>query len=415
MAVGYVNNKCYWKVPPRKGANRKTGAPSDLFVLDSSAYVSAVAKISGASSFVMARLYESSKVIALDFRNNAGMSDALDRISQFVETNAKKSIPTQEEIKTLLKKHKSTCGSDDRACGLAAGHDLKMADVAEFFSRCKSKGFKLTAGEQELLDSLVKSKLLKRTLPGGYAPSSKTVLIGMSRSKAQSDRREIFRHEYSHALYFTNPVFRKKVSHAWSSLKPAQRRFLRGAMMASGFYASGEKWLMETEAQAHAIAPPIGKDGFLETLLRAELNCKKPSRACSDFFSFRGNIRGLLVYLNAKYTAVSSGWIPDPMERRHAEIDVRKLVKGLKPKPTKTLEDLVKELPDNFTELKKIPPDPLLSTQLELLRSSIRPGSTGIAVPRYSSTIALSLSWSPSPEDLLDKLQREFDWRHRAQ
>ena len=398
MAVGYAKNRCYWKVPEKR---------SKLMIVDASAYVSAVPTISKSSSFIMASLYENSHVVALDFRNSSRMSNALERISHFAEASTRMSIPTRKDIAALIKKNGTTCTKDGGPCGLAAGHDLKLADVAAFFTKCKKEGVELTKGEQELLSKLTRSGLLLRTRQGSYAISSQKVLIGMSRSHNKSDRRAIFKHEYSHVLYFTNPVFRKKVSSAWSSLKQSQRKFLRGAMVASGIYASGKKWLMETEAQAHAIAPPLSIDGFIALLLKADENCTKPSRACRDFYSYRGNIRGLLFYLNRMYTRISNEWLLELNDPTHSFPNVDKLIKAHNSEPS-SIEDLVKELPENFAEIKL----DLATLSRQQFHSRID-RIISDNVPRYVTTAPRSIFRDPSPEQLLNDLQRKFDSRRR--
>lgn len=268
--------------------------PTNFPVVDSSAYVSKVAPIPDGSGFLMSRLYEDPKVLALDFRDAPTMSVTLDRISAFVEINGKKKIATTTQLS-------------------GEGIDLKLKDVVDFYNQCRRQKTPITSGEQEFLTRLEETGLILKDENANYSAASPFALIGMSRSKDIYARRLIFVHEYSHAKYFVNPLFNAAVSDAWSSLAPAEQRFLKGAMMASGWYTSGDKWLFETEAQAHAIAPPLGTDAFINILIAADENCSKPNgpaEQCDDFWSYTDNIQELLVALYDKYRKMSECQIP---------------------------------------------------------------------------------------------------------
>lgn len=276
------------------GGQDPAQVPTDLTVVNSSAYVSKVAPIPDASGFLMSRLYEDPKVLVVDFRDALAMSSTLDRISSFVEVNGKKKV----DVTTSF---------------TGEGMDLKLEDVADFYNQCLRQKIPITSGEQELLKKLEENGLIVKDENANFRATFPFALIGMSRSADIYKRRVIFVHEYSHAKYFVNPAFNAAVSDAWSSLASAEQRFLKGAMMASGWYASGEAWLMETEAQAHAIVPPLSEDGFVGTLFAADRNCSKPktnTKQCEDFWSYTGDIGELLGKLHDKYLKISECRVP---------------------------------------------------------------------------------------------------------
>lgn len=316
MTIYYVNGISYEVPNPSEyGRGEEYSPPTispDLPVLDASAYVSSVVPISARSGFLMARLFENSNVVALDFGNDAQMSETLDRISYFVERNQKKKVPTQVEIEEKIT-HLPSKSVWSGPQGLGEGHDLKMKDIADFYNQSAKSGIALTPGEKALLDRLLENKFLVRGPNGNYRATFKKVLIGMSRDSNVGDRRETFVHEYSHALFFLDFEFNKEIAKVWNSLQPVERRFLRGAMMASGVYASGDIALLQTEAQAHAIAPPFSEDGFVNILASANENCKargKSSLACNDFWSYQGRIKDLLKTVHDRFIAISECRIP---------------------------------------------------------------------------------------------------------
>lgn len=290
--VRYIDNRCELE------SNLDSSAQTEIPIFSPESIARQEISIPEDSAFSMARVLENPQVLALEFRDKTAMRYSMARIATYVETLGKARIPTLDESPP------------------AWGHDLKLSDVADFFNACVS----LNPEEKELRDQLVAQGLLKPIEIGIYIytqtiyePSSPHVLIAIDPDLDSYDRKVTFIHEYSHALYFLDEDFRSQVSEAFSSLDPETQRFLYGAMIASGYYASGEEWLIETETQAHAIEPQGWDHGFLSLMLEAEENCDRlnqPSLACDDFFSYPGDLRGLTTFLHEDYLTISQGRIP---------------------------------------------------------------------------------------------------------
>lgn len=266
---------------------------------DAAAYVSAVIPIPAKQNFLISRMWKNPDIIALDFKDKQSMWSSLGRIANFVEENGKKTIPGGDEC-------------PHGSCGRGQGYDFRLTDVVDFFNAAVSKEVALLPEEQELLNALIDADLITRngSIYGHIAQD--VAIIGMSRDYDVSNRLHTFVHEYSHALYFVNEEFRTSVSKTWSDLDDKVRRFLTGVIMASGFYKSGDRWLMETEAHAYAIAPVLRDDGLANLLAYAMDNCSPVSKlkACGDFWSYQGDIRSLLQYLNDKYLNLSRCNVP---------------------------------------------------------------------------------------------------------
>lgn len=323
MAVDYIENSCisssYTAFEDGPVAGELPESYADMGTVDSSAYVSGVLPLPQAG-FSMSRLFENPQVLAADFRDPDMMADGLSRISDFVETYGGKLIPDQGRP-----------GSGGEA------FDLKSEDIARFFTECLRQGKILTSGELSLLGWFLAAGLLELRA-GGYDAAESFVLIGMSRADEEGSRRALFVHEYSHALYFLDPDFQAQVSSTWASLPPEVQRFLRGALIASGYYASGEQWLIETETQAHAIGDPISENGLLNLMAWAVRECldRDTDPACRDFWSYEGDLETLLSDLHLLFLTVSPEKIPmlkipmpaveevkTPAERKYYELLLR--------------------------------------------------------------------------------------------
>lgn len=300
MTVHYTDNRCELASGSDPWADEEISLVTPETIVNQEIPV-----LTQGSGFSMARLSENPQILALEFTDNMSMRYSLARIATYVEILSKTRIPTLEESPR------------------GVGYDLRLSDVVDFYNTCATDHVTLSPHEKELLDQLVAQGLLATVaIEEGlwvYTQSSSPhVLIAIDPNLGSYDRKVTFIHEYSHALYFLDEDFRSQVSEAFSSLDPDTQRFLYGAMIASGYYESGETWLIETETQAHAIEPQEGDHGFLNLMLAAEENCSpqdlpflvQSSFACEDFWSYPGDLRGLMTNLNDHYTAISLGRIP---------------------------------------------------------------------------------------------------------
>jgi hypothetical protein len=355
-------------------------APSSLPLIDASAYISKVAPIPKGKSFLISRLFENPKVLALDFRDAKNMSETMNRMSHYVEQNGKKKVPSLDEAQSAL------------------GHDLRIEDVADFYNVCRNEGITLTRGERELLDQLLEAGFIQ-IQEDEYVSSTPVALIAMSRSlETFNKRKENFIHEYSHALYFVDPIFRSEVSKVFASFPPEAQSFLRGALLASGYYGSNDQWLIETETQAHSMAEPISLNGFMNVILSAKMECKINkglTSECEDFLSYTGNIRTLLEGLHKKYIAISESHIPFLTRRKgNVIVDEKATCQSFSINKWEDLQKRLKEidtLSKNFGVLK-----------IETLRNSLEP----LEIPQRHQVTP------PNPQEELDRLQAEFDENH---
>ena len=415
MAIYYVNGESFQsdelhfdtKWTPASAANPSEKA-STIPVLDASAYVSAVVPIPDRSGFLMSRLFEDPGVIALDFKNGGQMTDTLARISYFVEINKKKQVPSVDELEKKLSKLGTSCKKkngvwDDRPCGLGEGHDLKMGDVAYFYNECHQKGIELTQGEMELLNHLLENNFLIKDAKGEYQTLSEKVLIGMARAQNAHERRKIFVHEYSHAKFFLNPKFHKTVADTWFSLESGERRFLSGAMIASGWYDSGDESLLQTEAQAHAIGGSLSLNGFLNVLEYARKNCLysgTESKTCNDFWSYKGDIKTFLRKLNKRYMDISECQIPLLANWKSASNLI--LADDVPPKCNQTECDQNEVVGNNVCSLIPEGLIELLGDPLDL--DTVFRRAVEDEQARYKIT---------PPRFILEGIQQAFDSRHR--
>jgi len=289
-----------------------------------------VIRIPKDSNFSMVRLSEYPQVLALEYPHSWFMKSALGRIATYVEVLGKTRIPTLKESPN------------------AAGYDLKLADVADFFNVCANEHIALSQEEKDLKGRLIVQGLLTPIENGlltylqpTYQASSAHVLIAVDPWLNPFDRKVSYIHEYSHALYFLDEEFRSRISRTFTSLAPEMKRFLHGLMIASGYYESGESWLIETETQAHAVEPQGGGHGFGNLIAAAEKNCDVHSNrssdlACKDFHSYPDELReGLITYLRDHYVKASQDKIPfltslEKLENEQKELEEhRKILKEI--------------------------------------------------------------------------------------
>ena len=321
MTIRYVNNSCFDDatspvshsiVDPWGSSQCAPDAHMDsLPIADASACASGLIPLTTGTDFSMSRLFELPNAIVVDFRNDQSMSTTLDRISDYVENRGRCSIISATQYAGLAG---LTGDTDEDDCGLAAGHDLRLSDVAQFYNTVSDSGETLLDGERELLSQLTQRGFLVRRGNGRYESSGLFALTGISRSMTVDERVPTFIHELSHMRYMLDEIFRERASMLWNRLGPRVQQLFRGALTASGNYSSGETWLLETETQAYAIAPTESADGLVNPLVEAAQQCADPSRSlspsCRDFLAFSGNLRQLLDELHYKYFDVSQHEIP---------------------------------------------------------------------------------------------------------
>lgn len=296
MGIAYIKNQCVERSDPGKSG---LVSRDREITTDAPSFVLGAAPINETMGFSISRFAENQSIIGLDFVSNNKMWASLGRIAHFVE-RMKKTQPLA--LNRCI----------DGECAKGEGYDFKLSDIAQFYNQTIARNGAISGNEKDLLNALLQ-KCLLININGSFAASEKSAIVGMSREFDLSKRKIIFTHEYSHALYFVDAGFRNLVSKTWNGLSDNQKNLLKGIMIASGIYSSGEQWLMETEAQAHGIAWPKGEDGFINLLIGAYENCGSSHnnpKGCKQFTSYHGNIRPDLEKIHDIYEKISECRIP---------------------------------------------------------------------------------------------------------
>ncbi len=259
--------------------------PSSLPIVDVDAFREGMLPKPDDSSFVMVRLHEEPRIIAVDASDDVSHR-LFGRMSSFVEQTCRTSIPSLEE---------SPYG---------AGYDLRIEDIAEFFTKCRQEARSLNPVEQNFLTKLLAEGLLMES-GDGYIPLQEAAVIGVNHDLPQWNRDETIMHELAHGFYFVDTEFRSRVDALWECLDSPIQHFLRGAMIASGYYNCGEDWLLKTETHAYA-AESLSNGNFISILEAAEQHCKSRPDAdgCSDFWSFEGGLYMFFSELHELYTQI---------------------------------------------------------------------------------------------------------------
>lgn len=188
------------------------------------------------STFEVFRLKDHPNILLFDFSTGPLSDEAFLRASDYVEKYGKKKIGKREPI---TKRELS--------------YDLKLSDFTDFFNEVTDISF----AEVEVRDFLIAKKIIAfNSSIGKYVTnkSEEMALITVRRRETidDIDRFETFLHEYAHALYFVNPIFKNKISEAWKQLDGNSKKLLQAYLYLKG-YQSGEESLYETELSAYAI------------------------------------------------------------------------------------------------------------------------------------------------------------------
>lgn len=273
-------------------AESKSSPVPKLPFMDADAFVRETTPISDDADFLAVRMAENSHIIALDFHDTKGMQRALGRISQFVEAAGMHHISESVEMQ-------------------GAGYDLRLEDIAAFFDAMRAEGRSLNPSEKALFDMLAGANLLVQRQSLIYAGTEDAV-IAMSRDQSDERRLLTFYHEYAHGLYFVDPDYRCDVALAWENLEPGERSFLKGLLMASGFYASGEQWLMETETASYSLAQYDDLSAMIDLSMQSLKNCMTDPEApgCNAILEFTGDERSLFWRLHDEHAELALCRIP---------------------------------------------------------------------------------------------------------
>ncbi|MGL1890548.1 MAG: LysM peptidoglycan-binding domain-containing protein [Spirochaetaceae bacterium] len=137
--------------------------------------------------------------------------------------------------------------SDERGWN---GHDYSAKDLASFFSKAKLEGYPLTAGEEVLLDVILKNSIIGKTSRGYIGLGG--AIISCSRSSYYNHRYTILRHESLHGLYFTSLGFRNHISKIWDALDDQSKEIWTMYMEVLDYDSTDEK-LVQNEFMAYLL------------------------------------------------------------------------------------------------------------------------------------------------------------------
>jgi hypothetical protein len=183
-------------------------------------------------------------VLVLDFSSLGQQAAMLNRVAALIE---KADMPRDHVVSEAeLDAHIRAAGGTPDA--YYYGHDYRAADLARFFGLVAREHMPLNRDETWLRDRLDQEGWFKAGAAGALIS-----LPGTGGEIDQSSRTAIFRHELSHAVYFTDPAYVALTQTFWNSmLTEPERAAIRTFLGADG-YDTADEDLMANEAQAYLI------------------------------------------------------------------------------------------------------------------------------------------------------------------
>jgi hypothetical protein len=214
------------------------------------------------------RLDVAPAVLVLDFPDLHSQAQMLNRVAALIE---KADMPRDRVVtEAELDSHIRVAGGtpDD----YYYGHDYRAADLAHFFQLATAQGLPLNPHETWLRALLDHEGWFKDNAVGALI-----TIPGVSPDIDATSRTTIFRHELSHAVYFTDPAYVALTRHLWNDmLSEPERAAMRGFLGKDGYDIKDED-LMANEGQAYLIhtrdpryfmPAMIGIDPTREAILR---------------------------------------------------------------------------------------------------------------------------------------------------
>ncbi len=202
-------------------------------------------------------------VVCIIFKDEDVQTDFMLRPTEFFESfrfSGKKF--SREEFEEHYKKQRNskhfTYSADWR------GHNLDSKKLAKFFNVFFGR---LSKEEKELLDICFGNKIIARK--GKTIKSNNGFLFTYREGE---DDKLIQMHEFSHAMYFLNPEYRKEVKSYWRTMPRICRDSWRRGLRATGGYDHSNSNLIIDEFQAYMTS------GYEHVLVgkKALTNFKKP-------------------------------------------------------------------------------------------------------------------------------------------
>jgi hypothetical protein len=128
------------------------------------------------------------------------------------------------------------------------GHDYRAADLARFFHLAMQQKIALNPQETWLRDTLGHVGWLKPDAVGALIS-----IPGITDAIDAASRTTIFRHELSHAVYFTDPAYVALTQHFWNDMLTDTERDAMRTFLGKDGYDTKDEDLMANEGQAYLI------------------------------------------------------------------------------------------------------------------------------------------------------------------
>jgi hypothetical protein len=190
------------------------------------------------------RLQEDPNVLVLDFPVLHDQARMLNRVAALIE---KADMPRNRVVtEAELDAHIRATGGDPDA--YYYGHDYRAADLARFFLLAAQQKVPLNPQETWLRDTLDHDGWLKPDAIGALIS-----IPGITGVIDAASRTTIFRHELSHAVYFTDPAYVALTKHFWNDMLTATERDAMRTFLGKDGYDTKDEDLMANEGQAYLI------------------------------------------------------------------------------------------------------------------------------------------------------------------
>jgi hypothetical protein len=189
-------------------------------------------------------LQEDPAVLVLDFPKLHDQAQMLNRVAALIE---KADMPRDRVVtEAELDAHIKATGGDPDA--YYYGHDYRAADLARFFQQAAAQKRPLNPQETWLRNTLAGQGWLKPDAVGALIS-----IPGVTAVIDAASRTTIFRHELSHAVYFTDPAYVALTQHFWNDMLTDTERAAMRAFLAKDGYDTKDEDLMANEGQAYLI------------------------------------------------------------------------------------------------------------------------------------------------------------------
>lgn len=158
-------------------------------------------------------------IVVVAFPDRAQQEGTLGRIAYYTERN-KGSIVSQEELRAYYAQGHSPFTAHDF-------HTQGLAGFYNAFARAQGESpqLRLTSGETWFRDELLRLGILR--LDGDNYSAAMSPFAVISYTGEYANRPEamklIIEHEYNHAIFYTNPIYREKVTAVWNDLSQLGR------------------------------------------------------------------------------------------------------------------------------------------------------------------------------------------------